>query len=104
MADVLSTRPMNVAEVEAETAATPTSVTPVPAVNVAAFVAGARLTITNSNVEPTLSPDIAVKISAAVAVVKARPVVGVIVNSRLETICEAVKVTAASVSATAVAF
>jgi len=83
---VLSTRPVKVAEVEAETAATPTSVTPVPAVNVAAWVTPARLIITNSNVEPTLSPVIAVKISAAVAVVKARDAVGVILNRRLEMI------------------
>ena len=101
---MLSTRPIKVAELEAETAATPTSVTPVPAAKVAAKVAPARLTITNSNVEPTPSPDIAVKISAAVAVVSVRATVGVIVNSRLEMICEAVKVAAASVRATAVAF
>ena len=103
MAVVLSTRPKKVAELEAETAATPTSVTPVPAAKVAAKVAPA-LTITNSNVEPTPSPVIAVKMSAAVAVVRVRAADGVIVNSRLEMICEAVNVAAASVSTTAVAF
>ena len=61
------------------------------------------LTIVNSNVEPTPSPVIVVKISAAVPVVSARAAVGVILNSRLEIICVEVKV-AVAVRATSVAF
>jgi hypothetical protein len=83
---VLSTRPIKVAEVVAVTAAEPTRDTPVPAVSVTVFGKLPRFTITISKVEPTLSPDIAVKISAAVAVVNARAAVGVILNNRLEII------------------
>ena len=103
IAVVLSTRPIKVDEVVIALVTKPTRVTPVPATSVTTPALEPTLTIVNSNVEPTPSPDIVVRISAAVAVVSDTAVAEVTLKSRLEIICAEVKV-AVAVSATSVAF
>ena len=103
IAVVLSTRPMKVADVLIALVTKPTRVTPVPGRSVTMPLLEPMLIIVNSNVEPTPSPDIVVKISAAVAVVSDTAAADVTLNSRLEIICAEVK-DAVAVSATSVAF
>ena len=103
IAVVLSTRPIKVDEVVIALVAKPTRVTPVPAASVTMPELEPMLTIVNSNVEPTPSPVMVVKISAAVAVVSVTAAAEVTLKSRLEIICADVK-DAVAVSATSVAF